>query len=146
MRQASWGFTLMEMLIVVAIIGVLAAFILPNLSGRSEEARRARALSEIQSSLGLALNMFESDTGRYPTTEQGLEILIQSGEEVRNWKGPYITKANAFQDPWGNQYHYEYPGQQNPRGYDLVSVGPDGQLGSEDDIANYDTQNTTQPW
>ena len=134
------GFTLMELLLVVAIIGILAAMLLPNISGRSEEARKTRAKSEIVSTIGLALTMFESDMGRYPTTEQGLEALITRPDQASNWRGPYIRQARQFKDPWGNKYEYQCPGQQNTNGYDLVSAGQDGQLGTEDDITNYDDE------
>jgi general secretion pathway protein G len=134
------GFTLMELLLVVAIIGILAAMLLPNISGRSEEARKTRAKSEIVSTIGLALTMFESDMGSYPTTEQGLEALIIKPDQAFNWRGPYIRQSKQFNDPWGNKYQYQYPGQHNTTSYDLASAGPDGQLGTEDDITNYDDE------
>lgn len=134
------AFTLIELLLVVIIIGVLAAIMLPSFSGRSEEARRARAKTEIESTLGLALDMFEADTGSYPSTEQGLEALIRKPEQTVNWRGPYIKKSNSFQDPWKNKYHYQFPGQHNTSGYDIVSPGPDGRLGTDDDITNFDDQ------
>jgi general secretion pathway protein G len=134
------GFTLMELLLVVAIIGILAAMLLPNISGRSEEARKTRAKTEIVSTIGLALTMFESDVGRYPTTEQGLDALITRPEEASIWRGPYVRQAKQFQDPWGNPYQYECPGQHNTTSYDLASAGPDGQPGTEDDITNFDDE------
>jgi general secretion pathway protein G len=134
------GFTLMELLLVVAIIGILAAMLLPNISGRSEEARKTRAKTEIVSTIGLALTMFESDTGRYPTTEQGLEALITLPNQASNWRGPYIRQAKQFKDPWGNKYEYQCPGQHNTTSYDIVSAGLDGQLGTEDDITNFDNE------
>lgn len=134
------GFTLMELLLVVAIIGILAAMLLPNISGRSEEARRTRAKSEIVSTIGLALTMFESDVGRYPTTEQGLEALIIKPDQASTWRGPYIRQARQFQDPWGNPYQYQCPGQHNTTSYDLASAGPDGQPETEDDITNFDDE------
>ncbi len=134
------GFTLMELLLVVAIIGILAAMLLPNISGRSEEARRTRAKSEIVSTIGLALTMFESDVGRYPTTEQGLEALIIKPDQASTWRGPYVRQARQFQDPWGNPYQYQCPGQHNTTSYDLASAGPDGQPETEDDITNFDDE------
>ena len=134
------GFTLMELLLVVAIIGILAAMLLPNISGRSEEARKTRAKTEIVSTIGLALSMFESDVGKYPMTEQGLEALITAPDQVATWRGPYIKQAKQFKDPWGSQYSYQYPGQNNIGSYDLASAGPDGQLGNEDDITNFDDE------
>ncbi len=134
------GFTLMELLLVVAIIGILAAMLLPNISGRSEEARKTRAKTEIVSTIGLALTMFESDVGRYPTTEQGLEALITKPDQASIWRGPYIRQAKQFKDPWGNKYEYQCPGQHNTTSYDIVSAGLDGQLGTEDDITNFDNE------
>jgi general secretion pathway protein G len=128
------------LLLVVAIIGILAAMLLPNISGRSEEARKTRAKTEIVSTIGLALTMFESDVGRYPTTEQGLDALITRPEEASIWRGPYVRQAKQFQDPWGNPYQYECPGQHNTTSYDLASAGPDGQPGTEDDITNFDDE------
>jgi general secretion pathway protein G len=134
------GFTLMELLLVVAIIGILAAMLLPNISGRGEEARKTRARSEIVSTLGLALSMFESDMGKLPTSEQGLEALVTNPGQAATWRGPYVKQAKQFKDPWGNKYQYQCPGQRNTRSYDLISAGPDGQTGTEDDLTNFDDE------
>ena len=132
------AFTLIELLLVVIIIGVLAAIMLPSFSGRSEEARKTRAKTEIESTIGLALDMFEADTGSYPTTQQGLSALIQKPEQTANWRGPYIKKTNSFRDPWKQKYDYQFPGRHNTFSYDLISPGPDGQSGTDDDITNFD--------
>jgi general secretion pathway protein G len=84
--------------------------------------------------------MFESDIGSYPSTQQGLDALIRKPEGSENWRGPYIKKSNRFEDPWRNEYNYQFPGQQNTFGYDLISPGPDGQLGTDDDISNFDEE------
>ncbi len=139
------AFTLIELLLVVIIIGVLAAIMLPSFSGRSEEARRTRAKTEIESTLGLALDMFEADIGSYPSTEQGLDALIRRPDGADNWRGPYIKKSNRFEDPWRNEYNYQFPGQRNTFSYDLISPGPDGQLGTDDDISNFDEDQQYQP-
>lgn len=134
------AFTLIELLLVVVIIGVLAAIMLPSFSGRSEEARKTRAKTEIESTLGLALDMFEADTGRYPTTQQSLDALLKKPDGVANWRGPYLKKSNRLEDPWNNKYYYRFPSQRNSFGYDLISAGPDGQSGTEDDISNFDEE------
>lgn len=139
------AFTLMELLLVVIIIGVLAAIMLPSFSGRSEEARITRARTEIESTLGLALDMFEADIGSYPSIAQGLDALIRKPEGTDNWRGPYIKKSNRFEDPWRNEYNYQFPGQRNTFGYDLISPGPDGQLGTDDDISNFDEDQQYKP-
>ena len=134
------GFTLIELLLVIVIIATLAALVVPQFSGRSEEARRAAAKTQIESLFGIALDLYEADNGAYPSTDQSLDALrAQPGgsPEPRNWKGPYLKK-NVPQDPWGNEYHYRCPGDINPDGYDLLSVGPDGREGTDDDIASWE--------
>lgn len=135
--RARGGFTLIELLIVVVILGALAAMVVPRLAGRSEEARRSIAESEIKGNLSLALRLYEVDNGRYPSTEQGLGALLQkpaSAPQPRNWRGPYLEQEPL--DPWKKAYVYHYPGTHPPRDYDLYSLGPDG-VQSEDDISNW---------
>ena len=129
------GFTLIELMLVVIIIGILASVVVPRFVGRSEEARRVAAETALDR-FGLSLDMFELDNGRYPTTEQGLEALLTKPRtipELKNWKGPYIKKPK-FNDPWGTPYIYKYPGERNPQEYELFSTGPDGKEGGGDDI------------
>lgn len=133
-RLGSKGFTLIELMLVVIIIGVLAAMVMPRLVGRSDEARAATAKADINSNINLALDMFELDNGRYPTTEEGLQALRANPSSLPNWKGPYLKKDPK--DPWGKAYLYRYPGSQN-NDYDLFCAGPNGIEGDSDDIANW---------
>ncbi|MFI4859759.1 MAG: type II secretion system major pseudopilin GspG [Phycisphaerales bacterium JB063] len=131
LRRGRCGFTIVELLLVIVIIGILAGAVAVSLSGRSQEARIARAKSDLSGSLGLALDMFEQDIGRYPTTDEGLDALVQD-PGLPNWKGAYIRNG-LNPDPWGNPYVYEHD-ESDPSGYRLSSSGPDGQLGTDDDI------------
>jgi len=132
------GFTMIEIMLVVIIIGILAAMVLPNLSGRGEQARIAAAKADIDANLSSALDLFELDAGKYPASEQGLIALVEnptSGEEHK-WKGPYLKKKRIPLDPWGRAYVYNSPGTHNTEEYDLYSLGKDG-VESEDDITNW---------
>lgn len=131
------GFTLIELMLVVVIIAALAAMVVPRLAGRSEEAKVGVAKADIKGNLVMALRLYEVDSGRYPTTEQGLQALLQkptSPPLPTNWKGPYLEQDPV--DPWGRPYVYRYPGTHPPRDYDLYSRGPDGAEGG-DDITNW---------
>ena len=135
--RASAGFTLIELLLVLVILGILAAIVVPKFSGRTEQARRTAAQSQI-STFGTALDAFEVDNGFYPRGKNGLADLVQPPRDAQNWKGPYL-KSTIPNDPWGNPYIYECPGKHNPTSYDLMSMGPDGRAGGDDDIANWQT-------
>jgi len=133
------GFTLIEILLVVVIIGVLAAMIIPNFAGKSEDAKVAAARADIEANLATALDMYEIETGHYPTTEQGLKALLEKPTTAPvpdNWKGPYLKKRRMPKDPWGNPYAYTSPGVHNTDSYDLSSYGPD-KVESADDIVNW---------
>jgi general secretion pathway protein G len=135
------GFTLIEIMVVVIIIGILAALVVPQFTGRTERARIAAAKTQIDSLFSTALDMYEADNGNYPSSDQGLQALrIQPTTDPvpKNWKGPYLKKDVPV-DPWGNAYIYAYPGTHNTAGYDLYSYGPDGQDGTDDDISNWTT-------
>jgi general secretion pathway protein G len=132
--RSSRGFTLVELLLVLVILGILAALVLPKFTGRTEQARNTAALTQI-STFGTALDAFEVDTGSYPRGQDGLNELISAPSDVPNWRGPYL-KSDIPADPWGHPYIYEFPGKINPSGYDIRSMGPDGQAGTGDDIVN----------
>ena len=130
------GFTLVELLIVVTILGILVAMVVPRLAGRTEQARRARAAADVQGNIPIALDLFELDTGSYPTSEQGLNALRVQPPGAQNWKGSYLKQEPV--DPWSRPYRYVYPGVKNPQDYDLFSLGPDGAEGTSDDIGNWE--------
>lgn len=133
------GFTLVEIMLVVIIIGVLAAMVIPNLSGRSQQARVAAARADIDANITAALDLYELDNGYYPTGEQGLRALIEkpnSSPVPPNWNGSYLKKKRIPVDPWGRDYVYVAPGVHNPEEFDLYSLGPDG-VESADDITNW---------
>lgn len=132
------GFTLIELLLVLVILGVLAAIVVPKFSGRTEQARQTAAQSQI-ATFGTALDAFEVDNGFYPKGKSGLADLVQQPRNLQNWKGPYM-KSEIPMDPWGHAYIYECPGKHNPSSYDIASMGPDGRLGTEDDITNWQQQ------
>lgn len=129
------GFTLIELLLVLVILTALAAIVVPKFTKRSEQARITAALTDI-ANLELAIDTFEIDTGRYPTTEEGIKALVEQPANAKDWKGPYI-KRGVPNDPWENPYWYRYPGQNNTAGYDLHSFGPDSQQGGGDDVDNW---------
>ena len=133
------GFTLIEMMLVIIIIGVLVAMVVPRLTGRSEQARIAAATADIEANLAVALDLYELDNGGYPTGEQGLDALLEKPSippVPPNWNGPYL-KRRLPKDPWGEPYIYRCPGLNNTYDYDLFSKGPDGIEGNADDIVNW---------
>ncbi len=132
-RRLARAFTLVELMLVVTIIGILAALVVPKMVGRSEQARETAARADI-ASFSTALDSFEVDNGYYPKGSAGLADLVTAPRDARNWHGPYVKEISK--DPWGNNYIYECPGRRNPNSYDLLSMGRDGRQGTEDDIAN----------
>ena len=135
--QYKSGFTLVEIMLVVIIIGALAMMVVPRLSGRSEQAKVAVAKADVEATMATALKLYELDNGNFPTTSQGLDALMKkptSSPNPKNWNGPYIEKKPV--DPWGELYEYRSPGQHRSD-YDLFSKGKDTDS-DEDDITNWE--------
>ncbi len=129
-RQA--GFTLLELLIVVIILGLLAALVGPRLFGTLDKAKRQVAKTQIELLSG-ALDQFRLDVGRYPTTDETLEALVAPPEGLERWNGPYLEKG-VPKDPWGRPYVYKSPGEHGE--YDIISLGLDGEVGGSGEGAD----------
>ncbi len=129
------AFTLVEMLLVLVILATLAAIVIPKMAGRSQQAKVTAAQSDI-SSIEMALDSFEVDNGYYPKT---LNDLNDAPANSPGWKGPYLKKG-VPPDPWGNNYVYDNPGKHGNSGYDLMSSGPDGRAGTDDDLTSWSTK------
>jgi general secretion pathway protein G len=139
-RRRSAGFTLIEIIAVVVIIGLLTTLVGLNIAGQIDKAKLNAARAQI-SQLESALEFYKLDNGRYPSTAQGLESLVTepSGDPApRNYPpGGYLKKRDLLMDPWGLPYQYTSPGERNPHGFDLWSHGADGEPGN-DDVGNWD--------
>ena len=140
-RKSQGGFTLIELMVVIVIIGILAAYIAPKLIGRTEDAKIYGAKAQIRG-LETGLKLFRLDSGFYPSTEQGLEALVSSpssGRIPENYqKGGYLESSRVPDDPWGNPYIYESPGSHG-FDYEVVSLGADGLPGGEDENADIES-------
>lgn len=136
-RKHHRAFTLIELLLVLVILGVLAAIVVPRLGGQSEKARITATRLEI-TNLNNLISRFEMDMGRYPTSAEGLDALVDEPNDGASWEGPYIESERVPKDKWGNDYIYRFPSTLKEKGFDLFSVGPDGNEGTTDDISQYD--------
>jgi len=127
------AFTLIELLVVILILAILAALIVPRVVGRTSDAKRAKAASDI-ATLSSLLQQYRIDNDKYPTTEEGIEVLRVQPSDAPNWKGPYTSK-DLPTDPWGNEYSYESPG---PNGEDFLiqSYGSDGAPGGDGEASD----------
>lgn len=126
------GFTLLELVVVIIVLGLLAAIVAPQILGRVSDARTTSAETQV-ALFGTALDNYRLDNGAYPTTEQGLAALREKPTRApipTNWRGPYLRKDVPL-DPWGKPYIYRSPGERNVSGYDLLSLGRDGKPGGE---------------
>lgn len=130
------GFTLIEILVVIVVIAILAALVAPNVFQHVGAAKSATAKSQMEM-ISTTLDAYRLDNGSYPSSEQGLNALweLPSIQPPTNWRGPYLRKAVPL-DPWGRSYIYIFPGQSNPTGFDLISLGADGQPGGEGEDAD----------
>ena len=134
-RKRAAGFTLIEIMVVVVILGILAALVLPNVMGRIGQAQTTKVKADIQG-YETALSLFKLDNFKYPTTDQGLEALVKQPADpsIKNWKeGGYIRSLKK--DPWGNDYQYVYPGTHGTE-YDIFTLGADAQPGGESENAD----------
>ncbi len=138
------GFTLIELMVVIVILGILAGLIVPRIMGRPEQAKQVKARMQIES-ISTALKLYKLDNGSYPTTEQGLQALVEqssSGDVPKNWrKGGYLEKGKLPKDPWGNEFLYLSPGIHDD--FDIIAYGADGVPGGEDknvDINSWDSE------
>lgn len=138
--QTAGGFSLIEILLVVVIIGTLAGMVVPRLLGRSDQARVAAAKADMEVNIPTALKLYELDNGFFPTTDQGLQALMKkpaSAPEPQNWNGPYLEKTPI--DPWGHPYQYASPGVHRPHDYDLYSQGKNSKSDkTDDDVVNWE--------
>jgi general secretion pathway protein G len=138
-RKPALGFTLIEMMIVVIIIGILAATIIPQFMGTTQDAKISAAKAQV-AELESAVERFYVQMDRYPSTEEGLKVLVDppAGDDAAKWRGPYIKQLRN--DPWGNPYQYINPGTHHTTSYDIWSRGADGVDGGEGanaDIGNW---------
>ena len=132
------GFTILELLLVLVILAVLAGIVGSRFVGQSQSAKIKAAQTQLQS-FKTAISAFEIDMGRYPTSSEGLRVLVEKpgGQNAKDWKGPYLDADVVPKDQWDTAWNYRQPGQKRPEGYDLWSNGPDGAEGGSDDISNW---------
>jgi general secretion pathway protein G len=135
-QSAQSGFTLVEMLVVITIIGLIMALVGPRVLNYLTDSKVKAAKIQIES-LSNSLELFYLDTGRYPTSSEGLQVLVAPNFSIQGWNGPYLRSNAVPNDPWGHAYVYRTPGQSRP--YDILSLGSDGQEGGDGaaaDISN----------
>jgi general secretion pathway protein G len=135
LKKMKKGFTLIELMLVVIIIGALVAMVMPRLTGRGEQARVSAARADVLANIATALKLYELDNGEFPSTDENLNALLNRPAGANNWQGPYLEKKPI--DPWGREYKYKFPGEHGNADYDLYSLGKDG-TESADDVTNWE--------
>jgi general secretion pathway protein G len=140
LHEGQQGFTLVEMLVVITIIGLIMGLIGPRVLNYLSESKVKAAKIQLQSFAG-ALDLFYLDAGRFPSTAEGLAALVKQVPGVSTWNGPYLRGGNVPSDPWNHGYLYRSPGEHGP--YDLISYGADGQEGGSGVAADISLNNTT---
>ncbi len=129
-RHRSRGFTLLELLVVLAILSFLALIAVPQVLKYLSSAKSDTAAIQVQQ-LSATIDLYRLDAGAYPTEEQGLDALFDRPADAERWNGPYLRKRGMIDDPWGNRFIYRFPGEHGD--YDIYSLGADGQEGGEDE-------------
>ncbi len=135
LARPATGFTLIELIVVIALVAVLAAVVAPNLLGKASEANRKSALVQLEK-ISSVVELYRLETGRYP---EELIDLVEQPQGMERWQGPYLRKRSQLLDPWGNELVMKVPGEKGA--FDIVSYGGDGQPGGEGDgadISNWD--------
>ncbi|HEX9389677.1 MAG TPA: type II secretion system major pseudopilin GspG [Usitatibacteraceae bacterium] len=128
-RMRERGFSLIEIIIVITIIGLIVAWAGNRIFGQGDKAKAGIARSRI-AELSAQLDLYKLETGRYPTSAEGLKALLQAPAGVSNWNGPYVKNADSIKDPWNNEMIYRSPGNEN-RAFEIISLGSDGKEGGE---------------
>lgn len=133
------AFTLMEILVVLAILGLLAGLAISNLGKTFDDSKIKTVELFVNSSMRAPLFNYKMHMGDYPSTQEGLQALVAPpATRSAGWRGPYVDQGKLPLDPWNEPYRYAYPGSRNKDTYDLWSAGPDRQSGTEDDVGNWD--------
>lgn len=142
MNKITKGFTLLEIMVVIVILGILAGLVAPNVMGSLDQANTQKVVTDI-TAFDTALKQYRMDVGTYPTTEQGLNALVNKPTQApipKKYRSDgYIEKM--MNDPWGTAYYYQHPSQHGQKGFDIFSAGPDGQADTCDDIGNWNMDN-----